>query len=127
MTEDRDAAELEISVVNRIVTLLVRGRVRAEQIRLLRDRLRAQPGLAAAPGVLVDLQAADLDRVGAEDVRRFAADESLLARDQKLAIVVSGPFGYGLGRMFEQLRAGRTTVRVFQTRDEADAWLTRAD
>lgn len=127
MTDESDPAKLEMSVVDRILNVTVQGQVNAGQVRILRERLQEHPAFAGATGVLVDFRGADLTRVSADDVREIAANEVLLARDQKLAIVVSGSFGYGLGRMFEQLRAGRSTVRVFRSPLEANAWLADRD
>ncbi len=123
MTSETNAPAMTLTAAGDILNIVVTGEVRVDQIRHLKARMRQHPGFDTINGVLVDFREADLTRVGADDVRWLAATDITLGTDQKLAIVVTGPFSYGLARMFEQLRGSRTQVRVFQQPDAGREWL----
>jgi hypothetical protein len=87
----------------------------------------ADPSLAMATRSLIDLRQACLSGITRDDVQR-AIELPKLPRqtETRLAIVASSPLTYGLSRMYAMMQAGRRAgeVQVFNTLDEALAWLT---
>lgn len=124
MTSETNAPAMSVTASDDILHVAVTGEVRVEQVRYLRERMQQHPGFGDLRGVLFDFRDADLTRISADDIRWLASSQFTLRPDQKLAVVVTGRFGYGLARMFEQLRGERSMVRVFQDTTSARDWLT---
>ena len=97
-----------------------------ELLHAYRSQL-ADPGYDASLNDLVDLRAVQGLDVGAAALRElmklFSRVDSL-GYATRLAIVAPGDLGYGLGRMYEMMRAGAPEeVGVFRDAGEALAWL----
>ena len=89
-------------------------------------RLLADPRYHPVHDALVDLTAADMSQVSAEQVRQIAEMTARRFRGARsLAVVAPEKLAYGLGRMFQSLTdqdlAGRTVV--VSSREEAAQWL----
>jgi hypothetical protein len=73
---------------------------------------------------LLDLSKADGSEVTADGVRALASRPPLFSSSARRALVVRSDLGFGMSRMFELLREGKSgEVRVFRDIDEARAWL----
>jgi len=75
-----------------------------------------------------DYRRADVSGLNREDVERIKSRRNEVAVNlggkNRLALIVSGPLSFGLGRMFEQTQGiEELNISVFHSHEEALAWL----
>ncbi len=92
------------------------------------QELRAHPEFDPDFDVLVDFSAASSREVSRSGILQVVARPPAMSSKSRRVFVVSDDLGFGLGRMFEQLR-GVDTGETLICRDlgEAERWLARED
>lgn len=104
------------------------GHVTGADLEAYRPRASARDGTAPPKG-LVDMRAVRTLDVTASTIWELAqllARAAATANPQRVAIVASADFTFGMARMFEALAESAgvdTTYRVFRDMAEARAWL----
>jgi hypothetical protein len=118
---------LEIDRDRDLTVRAIIGDVHVEQlVDALADYFAGEPTL----NVLLDFSKAVMGRLSASDVRLLAQVTRQYADSRaggKTALVFSTVFGYGLGRMFEQLRhasGAPVAYKSFRSREAAMEWLS---
>jgi len=108
----------------RLVMSTATGVFNKEDALSHQQRLQAHPDFDPSYSQLADFTHVTKFDVTAEDIRQLAFN-SLFAPSARRALLVSGDFAFGLGRMYEMLRegAGESGVRVFRNLDEALDWV----
>lgn len=105
------------------------GRVTLEEMRGVIESLRADSRIEPDFSQLFDLSDGDIDLAsssGADFVQAISATVRSARRETatRLALVAPEPHQYGLLRMYEMVNDDTpVSIRVFWTREEADAWL----
>jgi hypothetical protein len=117
---------LEIDRDRDLTVRAIIGDVRVEQlVDALADYFAGEPTM----NVLLDFSEAVMGRLTASDVRLLAKVTQQYADRRaggKTALVFSTANGYGLGRMFEQLRLATgapVAYKSFREREKAIEWL----
>ena len=113
-------------------THLVRGTIRLPEISAFMARLYATASLTADFNALWDLRAADFSEVTQTDIKEladFMREHWAEKRKNKVAILVTAPFHFGLARVYEQLvgRPAHGKIMIFRELDPAQAWLAKPD
>lgn len=122
--------EFEITWIEpSLVSVRNSGVASVEGYAALYEKLAAEPGFGPGVKMLSDHTALDIAQLKVADIEAIAAlrNRYTISLEARSALVVgsSSPAKYGLGRMFEAFTAGEPEglIRVFETRDEALAWL----
>ena len=117
---------LEIDRDRDLTVRAIIGDVPVQQlVEALAEYFAGEPTL----NVLLDFSEAVMVRLTASDVRLLAKVTRQYADRRaggKTALVFSSAIGYGLGRMFEQLRhasGAQVAYRAFREREKAMEWL----
>lgn len=112
-----------------LIVIVCEGVVTAEELESELAPLIEMPEYSLVPLALVDMTAAERFEGSSEIIRRSArraaafVDERV-ERGARMAIVGTQDEFFGLGRMYEMLRApSPVEFRVFRTPDEAERWL----
>ena len=114
----------KIDVPNRLVRVQVDGVLSDEDLVSGDAALRNDPEFDPAYYQLLDLRQADGSEVTADGVRALASRPPLFSSSARRALVAPSDLGFGMARMFELLREGKSgEVRVFRVIEEARAWL----
>jgi hypothetical protein len=114
----------KIDVPGRLVNVQVDGILCDADLVDGDSALRNDPEFDPAFYQLLDLSKADGSEVTADGVRALASRPPLFSSSARRALVVRSDLGFGMSRMFELLREGKSgEVRVFRVIDEARAWL----
>jgi hypothetical protein len=114
----------KIDVPGRLVNVQVDGILCDADLVDGDSALRNDPEFDPAFYQLLDLSKADGSEVTADGVRALASRPPLFSSSARRALVVRSDLGFGMSRMFELLREGKSgEVRVFRDIDEARAWL----
>ena len=108
------------------IVIVVSGVASADGFDEGHRRLLADPRYDPVHDALVDLTAADMSQLSAEQVRQIAEMTARrFGEARSLAVVAPEKLGYGLSRMFQSLTdqalASRTVVVA--SREEAASWL----
>jgi hypothetical protein len=122
--------EFELTWIDpKLVIVRTSGLASVEGFVALYEALALQPGFGPGVKMLSDHTNLDVSALSAGDVEKIAdirgfQTRSLGARSA-LVVGLASPARYGLARMFEAYAApqGDDPVRVFETTDEAMAWL----
>jgi hypothetical protein len=116
-----------------LVSVRTSGLASAGGFAALYEKLAAAPGFGPGVKILSDHTNLDVSGLNVGEVEKIAASRerwagSLSARSA-LVVGISSPVRFGLARMFEALAAseGNEPVRVFETTEEAIAWLRGTD
>jgi hypothetical protein len=116
-----------------LVVCRTSGPASADGFAALFAELVAQPQFGPGIGVLSDHTDLEPSTLTAADIERIAEirESNIGAGGMRSAVVVGqhSPVRYGLARMFESYVAshGDESVRVFETCEEAMAWLKAPD
>lgn len=112
-----------IDPARRLVVTRIAGVMSEEDVRALREQLRADPAFDATYANLVDLSEATDIQLSADTLGQLAV-RSAFDRVTRRAIVATSPLQFGMARMFATIneRHGHV-VRVFRDSGEAEAWL----
>ncbi|MBW2287885.1 MAG: hypothetical protein JRG80_05145 [Deltaproteobacteria bacterium] len=114
----------KIDVPNRLVRTHVDGTLTDADLIDGDSALRNDPEFDPAYFQLLDLREADGSEVTAVGIRALASRPPLFTSSARRALVVQTDLGFGMGRMFELLREGKSgEVRVFRSLEEACDWL----
>ena len=114
----------EIDIQNRLVRTRADGTLTDADLIDGDSALRNDPEFDPAYYQLLDLTEADGSEITAAGVRALASQLPLFSSSARRALVVRSDLGFGMGRMFELLREGKSgEVRVFRVIEEAHAWL----
>jgi hypothetical protein len=118
----------EIDVERRLVTSTASGAITLPEIWAHQERLVKDPDFDPSFAQLLDITQVNKVQLSSEEIQRVAGS-SISASNNRLAIVVSSNFVYGLARMFQILREmnGDKGIQVFLERDEALAWVLGRD
>lgn len=116
-----------------LVVVRTSGSASATGFQKLFDELASQPGFGPGLKMLSDHTDLNVSALSAADIEKITDIRALLTRSlgARSALVVgpNSPAKYGLARMFEAFADSRgdDSVRVFETTDEAMAWLQTED
>ena len=114
----------KIDVANRLVRVRVDGRLTDADLIEGDTALRNDPEFDPAYYQLLDLTEADGSEVTAAGIQSLASLPPLFTSSARRALVVRSDLGFGMGRMFELLRGGKSgEFRVFRKLEEACDWL----
>jgi hypothetical protein len=114
----------EIDAPNRLVRVHVEGTLTDADLIDGDRALRDDPDFDPAYYQLLDLTAADGSAVSAAGVQALASQPPLFTSSARRALVVETDLGFGMGRMFELLRGGKSgEIRIFRNLEEACDWL----
>jgi len=114
----------KIDIQNRLVRTRADGTLTDADLIDGDSALRNDPEFDPAYYQLLDLREADGSEVTAAGVRALASRPPLFTSSARRAIVVETNLGFGMSRMFELLREGKSgEVRVFRSLEEACDWL----
>lgn len=87
-------------------------------------REKPQTGFEADFDQLIDMRAATIGDIPTETLQVLTSKPPAFARSSRRALVVPSDLGYGLSRMWEQMRTDEAgDIRVFRDIDEAERWL----
>jgi len=87
-------------------------------------RGKPEPGFEPDFDQLIDLRSATGGEVSTETLQILTSRPPAFARSSRRALVVRSDLGYGLSRMWEQMRSDEAgEIRVFRDMDEAERWL----
>jgi hypothetical protein len=107
----------------RLVTVSVEGDLGIDEYLEANGRLSKDPDFCPDYAELIDLRKARLSEISGQNVREFAERPPLYSADSRMAVVAPGDLEFGLARMFEALRDGARTVRVFRELADAHSWI----
>lgn len=116
-----------------LVAVRTSGLASADGFEALFGELSAQPEFGPGVKMLSDHTNLDVSALTAVDIERITAIRAVYTRSlgARSALVVGSdsPAKYGLARMFEAfaVSGGEDSVRVFETTEEAMAWLEADD
>jgi hypothetical protein len=116
-----------------LVAVRTSGPASPEGFKTLFEALASQPEFRPGVKILSDHTNLDVSALSAADVEKITAIRASHTRSlgARSALVVGSdsPARYGLARMFEAfaVSGGDDSVRVFETTDEAMAWLQTED
>ena len=114
----------KIDVANRLVRVRVDGRLTDADLIEGDTALRNDPEFDPAYYQLLDLTEADGSDITAAGIQALASLPPLFTSSARRALVVRSNLGFGMGRMFELLRGGKSgEFRVFRNLEEACDWL----
>lgn len=119
------AIRTSIDSERRLAVTVLEGIVTDEDVRASQRGIAALPGFDPAFDHLVDMTRADRVDVSLE-VRMAVAEGSVFNEDTRRALVAAEPHQLGFARQHALLRSGDASVdqvRVFTSREEAEAWL----
>jgi hypothetical protein len=115
-----------IDIPNRLVRVHVNGTLTDQDLLDGDSTLRRDPEFDPAYDQLLDLSEANGSEITANGVRALASRPPLFSPSARRAIVVRSDLGFGMSRMFELAREGKSgEVRVFRDLEAARAWLDR--
>jgi hypothetical protein len=127
---ERPVLSYSIDAERHLVVLSASGRLSRQDVAAVRQQIGADPAFDPSFGVLIDLrEAAEID-LSSEDMYQLTV-RTLLAPSARRALVVRGPAGFGIARMYQaraELSDRSGPVRVFD--DDVDAavrWLVGAE
>jgi len=109
------------------------GAATVEGFIALFQAMRSHPQFRPGMNVLADHSSLDVSSITASEIEQVADMRARLVREtgarSALVIGPGSPMRYGLARMFEAYIEPQveTEVQVFETFDEAMAWLTEAN
>ena len=110
----------------RVVILTVRGVLGDAGLLRLASELAQAPDVDADFSILIDLRQADGKTVTGKGVRALASQPLTLSVRSRRAIVVPSDLGFGMARMYELLREGKSgPTQVFRDYDEARRWVAQ--
>ena len=91
----------------------------------LQRAVEADPAIPTGSSVLFDMRAVTTFAITRQDIVSLAhAPDSVDRRAGRIAVVVEGPEGYSLARMYEAARGGRRPpMKLFGAVEPAMAWL----
>ena len=116
--------EQKIDAGARLVLLKVSGDLGDQDLLSLADELEKAPDVGSDFSLLIDLRQAHGQNVTSAGARALAARPLVLSPESRRAVVVPSKLGFGMARMYEMLREGRSGApRVFLDYDEALRWL----
>lgn len=116
--------ERKVEAASRVVILTVRGVLGDAELLRLTDALGKESGVERDFSILIDLRQADGKTVSGAGVRAIAAKPLVLSTASRRAIVVPSDLGFGMARMYELLREGKSgPTQVFRDYDEARRWV----
>jgi hypothetical protein len=116
--------DLTIDLSQRVVRVRVHGTLCDRDLLVGDEMLRNDPAFDPEFAQLIDMRDADGSEVSAAGVQALANRPPLFKPSSRRAIVVPTDLGFGMARMFELLREGKSgEVRVFRDLDEAKRWL----
>lgn len=124
MSQPERASSALITVAQDLVTLTLSGNLDAECLHQIKADLALRTDVRPEHSLLVDLRLACFDHLTPRAVRSVASLPLKFAPNARRAIVSPDDLGFGLARMFENLRADQTRAfRVFRDIDAALDWL----
>jgi hypothetical protein len=106
----------------RTVFLTLTGTLTDEGLLGLADLMRNTPSVGRDFSLLIDLRFSSGREITTSGVWQMATRPLALSVDARRAVVVPPGLGYGMARMYEQLR-GPGGMRVFLDYDEALHWI----
>jgi hypothetical protein len=124
------AMELKIDNRKNIAHITLRGSLNREEILKAFDDVVADKKYKKGMGRLWDFREADLSLLTTDTVKQMAQYSLNFPpgiNDVKVAFVTSRPLEYGLSRMFEMTSRAKTPIRVFDSIDDAQKWMTNPE
>jgi hypothetical protein len=116
--------DFEIDHAQRLVRVRVHGTMCDHDLLDADAALRDHPEFDPSFDQLIDLREATGSEVTTAGVQKLAQQPPLFAPSSRRALVVSTDLGFGMARMFELLREGKSgEVRAFRELDKAREWL----
>ena len=113
----------EVDHTHRLLIFTISGELSDDDLLNLADRVERTPSISKDFSLLVDLRFANGEKVTTEGVRKIAERPLVLSPQSRRAVVVPSTLGFGMARMYEMLRGGDGTTRVFMDYDEARKWV----
>jgi len=116
-----------------LVVVRTSGSASAEGFKALFGELASEPEFGPGVKMLSDHTNLDISTLSSADIEKITAVRASHTRSlgahSALVVGPDSPARYGLARMFEAYAAsgGDDSVRVFETTDEAMAWLQTED
>ena len=111
----------QIDREQRLVILTLTGQLTDDELLGVADLIEGNPAISKDFGFLIDLRHADGSAITSAGVRKMASRKLALNASSRRAVVVPSALGFGMARMYEQLRT-EGAPRVFTDFDEAFRW-----
>jgi hypothetical protein len=116
----------EVDRLRRVVQVRVHGTLCDQDLLDGDEALRNHPEFQPDFDQLIDMREAVGAKVTTDGIRALAHKPPLFSPESRRAIVVLTDLGFGMARMFELLREGKSgEIRVFRDLAEANDWLDR--
>lgn len=119
------AASYTFDAATGVILVTASGEFTAADYSATQRAVEADPAIPTGSAVLFDMRGVTKFAISGHEVIAFAHDaNSVDRRASRIAVVVEGPEGYSLARMYESARGGaRPPLKVFGAIEPAMTWL----